>query len=163
MTPINKTLHPTQSEALTFHTKATTDDRLRQRETAVDALQGTILMLTVSTSDKEEKSESLMFSLSAATTKDEISTVLPAPKIDTGRGGCETVQSIHISQQVASSRLNIRDNQSDQLVWRCPPERNLDPVSTFMMLRAQQTASVNATPQNLASSSGLTVSDGISE
>lgn len=120
-------------------------------------------MLTVSTSDKEENLERLMFSLPAATTKDEISTVSAAPKIDTDRGGCETVQSIHISKLVESSRLNIRDDYSNQLVWRCPPERTLNPVSTFMMLRAQQTTSDNATPQKLASSSGLTVSDDISE
>lgn len=154
MNPINKAPHLKKYEAVAFHAEATTDDRLPRRETVADTCQNPFLMLTVNKHDKEVKAESLLFSKPAATTKDEVSAVFSAREIEAGRDGCTTVQSDHVLEQVASSRLNIRDNHRGLLVRTRPPEKSLDPLSTFMMLRAQQTAPVGATSQSSASTPG---------
>lgn len=140
-----------KSGAVAFHAEAATDDRLlHRRGTVADTCQ--VLVHTVNTNDKEVKPES--FSNPAATNKDDVSTKFSAHEIDTGRDGCQTVGSTQILEQVVSSRLNFRDNHRGLLVERCLPEKNPDPLSTFMMLRAQQTASVGATPQNMARTPG---------
>ncbi|CAB1426361.1 unnamed protein product [Pleuronectes platessa] len=71
---------------------------------------------------------------------------------DTGVYDCETEQSVHAPEQIVSSPPIIRDNHRPQQVTRRPPEKELDPLSTFMALRSQQMAPVTAAPQSSASS-----------
>ncbi|XP_071402352.1 protein shortage in chiasmata 1 ortholog [Centroberyx affinis] len=48
-------------------------------------------------------------------------------------------------------RLGVRDNHMSLPAARHPPQKDLDPLSTFMMLRSQLRASVPGLPQNCAS------------
>uniref|UniRef100_UPI003AB0A4C6 protein shortage in chiasmata 1 ortholog n=1 Tax=Centroberyx gerrardi TaxID=166262 RepID=UPI003AB0A4C6 len=48
-------------------------------------------------------------------------------------------------------RLGVRDNHRSLPAARHPPQKDLDPLSTFMMLRSQLRASVPGLPQNCAS------------
>lgn len=143
--PINKSPQKKKSDAVTFDADAATDYRFLQTETVADICQKTVLVRCVNTNEKEVKCET--FLNPAATTKDKVSTAFSAHEVDTGRNSCQTVGSTKILERVVASRLNFRDNHRDLLAKRCLPEKNLDPLSTFMMLRAQQTAPVNATPQ----------------
>lgn len=152
MNPTNKTQLPylKKSETAAFHAEAAADDMLLQRETVADTPQNTFLMHTVNTTNKEVKPATLMLSKPADTDKDGVSdkrfseaaAVSFARKVNTGRDARQTEQSAHIPEQAVSSRLNIRDNH------RRPPEKDLDPLSTFMMLRSQQTAPVTAAHQS---------------
>lgn len=142
MTPTNKT-HLKKCEAAA-------DDTLLQKETS----QNTFLMHTVNTNIKEVKPATVIFSKPAATTKDasdrkrSSEVVSSARKIDAGRDDCKTEPRVHVPQEAASSRLNIRDNH------RRPPEEDLDPLSTFIMLRSQQIPPVTATPLSLTRTPG---------
>ncbi|XP_038560284.1 protein shortage in chiasmata 1 ortholog isoform X2 [Micropterus salmoides] len=135
--PANKTQfsHLKKSEAA----EATADDTLLQKEKAADTSQNTFLMHTVNTNDKEVKP--------ATTTKDEVSHKRFPEVVD----DCKVEQSAHMLKQAVSSRLNIKDNHRGLLVKEHPPEKDLDPLSTFMILRSQQTASVTATLQSFVS------------
>ncbi|XP_044051343.1 protein shortage in chiasmata 1 ortholog [Siniperca chuatsi] len=135
--PTNKTLK--KSETAVFHAGDTADDTLLQKETVADTSQNTFLVHTVNTNNKDVKP--------AATTKDEVSDKRFPEVAD----DCKTEQSTHTPEQATSSRLNSRDNHRGLLVTRRPPEKDLDPLSTFMILRSQQTAPVTATPQSLVS------------
>ncbi|XP_070689528.1 protein shortage in chiasmata 1 ortholog [Pempheris klunzingeri] len=70
---------------------------------------------------------------------------------DHRRDDCKTERSAHISEQAASPRPNTRDNH------RHPTESGLDPLSTFMILRSQQTAPVSAACQSLTGASAPNV------
>lgn len=141
-----------KSDAVAFSAEAAADDRLLQPETVADTCQKTVLVHCVNTNEKEVKCET--FLNPAASTKDKVSTVFSAHEVDTGRNSCQTVGSTKILEQVVASRLNFRDNHRGLLTKRCLPEKNLDPLSAFMMLRAQQTAPVNATPQSTVCTPG---------
>ncbi len=143
MNPTNKT-HLKKSEAAA-------DDTLLHKE----ASQNTFLMHAVNTSNNEVKPATIIFSKPAAPTKDEASdkkrsseVVFSARKIDAGRDDCKTEQRAHVPHQAASFRLNIRDNH------RRPPEEDLDPLSTFMILRSQQKPTVTATPPSFSRTPG---------
>ncbi|KAM9360190.1 protein shortage in chiasmata 1 ortholog [Symphorus nematophorus] len=147
--------HLKKSEAVALHAEAAANDTILHRETVADTCQNTFLMHTVATNDKEVKPANLIGSKTAASTKDEVSdnrfsevaAMISAYKDDmnTGRGNCKTEQSAYTPEQVVSSRLNTRDN------YKLPPEKELDPLFTFMILRSQQRAPVTAAPKNLAS------------
>lgn len=132
--------------------EATTENKLLQRQPDADACQSSALMHTVDPHNKGVKPETVVFSQPAATARDEVPAGFSARK----SGVCKTVQRAHVLEQVASSSLNIRDDCRG-LPVRNPPEKTLDPLSSFMMLRAQQTAPSSSSPspsQSPASPSG---------
>ncbi|MEQ2196147.1 hypothetical protein XENOCAPTIV_025045, partial [Xenoophorus captivus] len=59
--------------------------------------------------------------------------------------GFKTVRTSHISEWNLPTRPNIRGNQKSLIFKKHQPEKNLDPLSDFMMLRSQQVASGGAT------------------
>ncbi|XP_051807077.1 protein shortage in chiasmata 1 ortholog [Acanthochromis polyacanthus] len=84
-----------------------------------------------STSSKDEET----FSGAAATSSAQ------TYFINTGENDWKTEENVHISEQTVSSR----DDHTGLLFTRRPPEKDLDPLSTFMMLRSQQAAPVTVT------------------
>uniref|UniRef100_A0AAQ5WVV6 Protein shortage in chiasmata 1 ortholog n=1 Tax=Amphiprion ocellaris TaxID=80972 RepID=A0AAQ5WVV6_AMPOC len=68
--------------------------------------------------------------------------------INAGENDCKTEEKVHVSEQTAS----FRDDHRGLLFMRRPPEEDLDPLSTFMMLRSQQAAPVTETPPASANS-----------
>uniref|UniRef100_A0A8P4GRS3 Protein shortage in chiasmata 1 ortholog n=1 Tax=Dicentrarchus labrax TaxID=13489 RepID=A0A8P4GRS3_DICLA len=153
MNPTNKTQSPDlkKSKAIALHAEATEDDGLLQRETVVDV--NTFLMHTVSTNNKEVKPAATIKEEYPDKSRTEVAATFSVCKddINTGRDECKTEQSTHTPEQAASSRLNIRDNHSSLLNTRRPPEKDLDPLSTFIILRSQQRAPATGTPQSSAS------------
>ncbi|XP_078105996.1 protein shortage in chiasmata 1 ortholog [Sander vitreus] len=130
--------------------EATADNTFLQKETVADMSQSASLMHTVNTLNKEVKPATLIFSKPAAIThaKDEVSDQrflevaarFPARKnnVDTSRDDCRTERSV----------VSSRDDHRGPLDKRQPSEKDLDPLSTFMILRSQQMARVTATPQS---------------
>ncbi|XP_032371378.1 protein shortage in chiasmata 1 ortholog isoform X1 [Etheostoma spectabile] len=96
----------------------------------------------------EVKPATLIFSKPAAitNTNEDVSdrrfleVGFPARKndVDTSRDDCRTERSV----------VSSRDNHRGLLVTKQPSEKDLDPLSTFMILRSQQLAQVTATPQS---------------
>ncbi|XP_037632604.1 protein shortage in chiasmata 1 ortholog isoform X2 [Sebastes umbrosus] len=141
MNPTNKTqlTHLKKGKTATFHAEAAADDTRLRKETVADASQSSFLMQTVNTNNKDVKPAA------TTNTKDEVSdkrllevaAMFCARKndINTFRSDCMTEQSA----------VSSRDDHRGVLVARRPPEKDLDPLSTFMILRSQQRA---ATPQS---------------
>ncbi len=142
--------HETQSpplkkpDTVALHVEATTDATLPQRETVPAVCQNTFLTHTV-TNNREAMCATSAFSKPAATPKDEA--VFSPCWINTDKDDCKTEP-----EPAASSTLNIRER--GLMVSRRRPETDLDPLSTFMILRSQQRASEVATPQSPASTAG---------
>ncbi|XP_040898476.1 protein shortage in chiasmata 1 ortholog [Toxotes jaculatrix] len=162
--PTNKTQLPPlkKPETAASHAEEPTDDSSLQKEILTDTSQTAGLMHAVNTnSNKDVKSASLIFSIPAASTntRDEISgvrfsevaAVSSACKNDTGGDDCKREQSSHTPVQTVSSRLNIRDDHRRLPVNKHVPERDLDPLSTFMILRSQQKAPVTTASQSSTS------------
>ncbi|XP_060927905.1 protein shortage in chiasmata 1 ortholog [Limanda limanda] len=163
--PANKTQSPhTKKQETSPHTEAATDDFPLQQQNHADTSQNKLLMHNVNMNNKEVKPATLTLSKLAAVsnTKEEISNVrffevaaLSSARKnnrDTGGYDCETEQSFQTPEQTLFSPPIIRDNHRHQQVTRRPPEKELDPLSTFMALRSQQMAPVTAAPQSSASS-----------
>ncbi|XP_070820016.1 protein shortage in chiasmata 1 ortholog [Chaetodon trifascialis] len=158
MTPTNKTQSPhwRKCDAAACQAETSADEVLLQRETIADTCA---VMHTVNTNNTEVKPAALILSKPTATTKDEVSdkrfsevaAVFSAFKINTGGDNWKKEQSGYTPEQASSSRLNIRDNHRGLQVTRCPPEKDLDPLSIFMILRSQQRAPAPATAPSLAS------------
>lgn len=154
MSPTNTTQFPhlMKSESVAFHAEATTVDTLLQKETVADASQNTFLMHS-----EDVKPAAVMFSKPAAATTNTTEKVShkkfpEVAAMSSARSSidCRTEQDGHIPESTVSSRLNNRG----PLVKRLPPEKELDPLSTFMILRSQQKAPVTEAPQSSASTSG---------
>lgn len=134
MSPTNKThltlLHPKKSEPATV---------FLQKETIADSSQNTFPTHTVNTNNKEVKPATTSKIKHEITEMySEVAARSSARKNDishTGRDVCES----QLEQSDVPSRLNTRDNHGGFLVSRRPPVKDLDPLSTFMMLRSQQT------------------------
>lgn len=142
-------IHLKKTEVADFHAEVSANDTHLQKETVVVACQSSYQMQPVNTHDEDVKSESSIFSKPAATAKHKVS----APKIGTGSDGRKTLQSTHVVETAASSTLTITDNHRCLPVKRCAPKETLDPLFTFMMLRADQAAPVIAT-QSLTNTPG---------
>lgn len=127
-----------------FRAEVTPDENCLQRETSANTFQKTV--------NTPRLSENQIFTKPLVKTIDMVSGVSP-PGIDTRSRGSR-IQRDHSLEQVASSRLNIHDNHRGVVVKRCPPEAILDPLSSFMMLRAGQTVPVEAAQKN-ANTSGF--------
>ncbi|XP_072242952.1 protein shortage in chiasmata 1 ortholog [Leuresthes tenuis] len=69
--------------------------------------------------------------------------------INVAEDDCKTEQGGKSLEPLLSSGLNNRDNHTSLTFTRHQPENDLDPLSTFMMLRSQQ-VSAAATPQSSA-------------
>lgn len=122
-----------KQESASFHAEATPDEKHPQRETFTNTSQKPAANTSKSSDDK------IFPKLPSKTKVIDIS----APETD-ARSKDGTKWREYSLGQVASPRLNIRDNHRGVLVSRCPPEETLDPLSTFMMLRAEQAVPVEA-------------------
>ncbi|XP_047197297.1 protein shortage in chiasmata 1 ortholog [Hippoglossus stenolepis] len=159
--PANKTQLPhMKKQETSLHTEADTDDSPLQQQNHADASQNKLLMLNVNMNNKEVKPATLTLSKPAAAsnTKEEISNVRffevaalsSALQNNRDTYDCKTEQSVHTPEQTVSSPPIIRDNHRHQQVTSRPPEKELDPLSTFMALRSQQVAPVTAAPVTAA-------------
>lgn len=128
-----------------FPAEATPDENCLQRETFANTFQKPAVNTPM-------LSENHIFTRPAVQTIDMVSDV-STPGIDTRSKG-STIQRDHSLEQVASSRLNIHGNHRGVVLKRCPPEAILDPLSSFMMLRVEQAAPVEAAQKN-ANTSGF--------
>uniref|UniRef100_A0A8D3DFF4 Uncharacterized protein n=2 Tax=Scophthalmus maximus TaxID=52904 RepID=A0A8D3DFF4_SCOMX len=144
--------------------EAEAEDRPLQKEIlANDPSQNSLLMQHINANIKEVKATTLKFSKPAAATtytKDDISDVR-FPKVSaaasahkkitaSGRDRGTEPPRVHATEQTVSYRQEIRDDHRHQPVTRRPPEKELDPLSSFMMLRSQQTTPVTAATQSSA-------------
>ncbi|XP_053277060.1 protein shortage in chiasmata 1 ortholog [Pleuronectes platessa] len=163
--PANKTQSPhMKKEETSLHTEAATEHFPLQQQSHAETSQNKLRIHNVNMNNKEVKPATLTLSKPAVVfnTKEEMSnvrffevTALSSARKnnrDTGVYDCETEQSVHAPKQIVSSPPIIRDNHRPQQVTRRPPEKELDPLSTFMALRSQQMAPVTAAPQSSASS-----------
>ncbi|XP_075961127.1 protein shortage in chiasmata 1 ortholog [Anarhichas minor] len=145
MNPANKTPSPQLKKCQTA-----ADDTRLQKESFAATSQNAFPMHAVHTNNKEVKHAPVTFYKFAANadTKDEVSNerfldgaaMFPARKSDisTRRGDCKAEQSA----------VSTGDRHRCVPVTRRPPQKDLDPLATFMILRSQQTASVTEAPQS---------------
>lgn len=118
-----------QGSAAYFHAEATPDENCLHRETFANAFQKPAV-------NTPKLSENHISTNPPVQTINVVSDA-SAPGTDT-RSKDRIVQRDHILEQVASSRPSIHGTDRGVVVKRCPPEAILDPLSTFMMLRAEQ-------------------------
>lgn len=128
-----------KQESAAFHAEATPDENCLHRETFANTFQKP----AVNTPTLSEKQ---IFTKPSVKTVD-MAYDMSTSRIDTRSKG-STIQRGHSLEQVASSRLNIHGNHRGVVVKRCPPKAILDPLSSFMMLRAEQAVSVEAAQKN---------------
>ncbi|XP_054467380.1 protein shortage in chiasmata 1 ortholog [Anoplopoma fimbria] len=145
MNPTNKT----QSTHLK-KCETTADDTRLQKETSADLSQNAFLMRSVNTNNKEVKPATFIFSKSAAATntKDEVSDKRLLDVAGMFSARMNDVNAGRDDRKTEQSPLSSRDNHRCLPVTRRPPEKALDPLATFMMLRSQQTAAVTEAHQS---------------
>ncbi|KAK2901796.1 hypothetical protein Q8A73_011542 [Channa argus] len=139
-----------KSESAAFRAKAITDDITVHKEPVIDIVQSTCLK-----HNEKVRPANIKFSKTSATTNakykvsakmfTEVEAVSSAHNnnINTNEDNFRTEQSSHVPEQPVSFRLNDRD----LLVKRRPPEKELDPLSIFMMLRSHHKVVVTSVPQ----------------
>ncbi|KAM7019117.1 protein shortage in chiasmata 1 ortholog [Tautogolabrus adspersus] len=151
--------HLEKSETAVFQPEITADDTLLQREAVADTSQNTFLSHAVNTDNKNVKHAATSYSKDKDEAFPEVSALSSALKnsIQTCQDDRKIEHSTHTSQQAASSRLNIRDNGRGPQVMRLPPKEDLDPLSTFMRMRSQQTAPAASAAQTSAKAPALKV------
>ncbi|XP_006803946.2 protein shortage in chiasmata 1 ortholog [Neolamprologus brichardi] len=140
---------------------STTAETLLQKKTTVDSSPNASQMPAFNTVNKDVKSApvtSTKYDIGGKTFS-EVASWSSAHKKDISRQGhdCQMELSANISEEAVASTLNTRDDDRGLLLARNPPELDLDPLATFMMLRSQQIAPVSASPQ----SSGSTAARGV--
>ncbi|XP_026200054.1 protein shortage in chiasmata 1 ortholog isoform X3 [Anabas testudineus] len=150
MSPTNTTQlpHLKKSECVALQAKVTAVHTLLQKEMVAEVSQNSFLMHSedvkpAACTDTTDKVAHGLFP--------EVEVVSSTcSNINTGRADCKTKQNGHIPEPAVSYR------QSDQsvLVMRRPPEKEFDPLSTFMILRSQQKTPVTERPQSAASTPG---------
>lgn len=124
-----------KQESASFHAEANPADKHLQREKFTNTSQKPAV-------NTPKSSENQIFPNPPAETKVMVSDI-SAPEIGArSQGG--TKPEPNSLEQVASPSLSIKDNHRGVLVNRCPPKETLDPLSTFMMLRAEQAVPVAA-------------------
>lgn len=153
--PVNRTAHLKNNEAPAFHPEVTPDERLHPRETVADAQQNSLQQMRT-VNKKEITPETFTLIQPAATAKGGVSVVASAG--ETWRESCMEVQSELVPEQATSSCLSIKEgHRGSLLVRRSPLEEDVDPLSAFLVLRAQQTDPVSAACQSSASPPGRIV------
>ncbi|XP_034025485.1 protein shortage in chiasmata 1 ortholog-like [Thalassophryne amazonica] len=75
------------------------------------------------------------------------------------RDDLQLQQPVSISNQSSPSIMKVSDRYRDLQVFSILPERDLDPLSSFMMLRSQHTAPVTGTPQGSDTNAGRLTKD----
>lgn len=150
MSPTNTTQlpHLKKSECVALQAKVTAVHTLLQKEMVAEVSQNSFLMHSedvkpAACTDTTDKVAHGLFP--------EVEVVSSTcSNINTGRADCKTKQNGHIPEPAVSYR------QSDQsvLVMRRPPEKEFDPLSTFMILRSQQKTPVTERPQSAANTPG---------
>lgn len=121
----------TKQESASFHAEATPDETHLQGETFTNTSPKPA-------ANTSKSSENQIFPKRPAKTN---VMDISAPETNTRSKGGTKWREYSLGQ-VASPRLDIRDDHRGVLVNRCLPEETLDPLSTFMMLRAEQTVPV---------------------
>ncbi|KAM4577078.1 protein shortage in chiasmata 1 ortholog [Odontesthes bonariensis] len=112
-------------------------------ETTGDSSETTVIKNAVSTNNAEEKTAAVI------SAEEGISERRPSAhtnNINVAEDDYKTERGSNRSELLLSSGLNIRDNHRSPIFTRHQPENDLDPLSTFMMLRSQQVPP--ATPQS---------------
>ncbi|XP_030593133.1 protein shortage in chiasmata 1 ortholog isoform X4 [Archocentrus centrarchus] len=139
-----------------------TTEALLQKETAVDSSLNVSQKPALSTVNKDVKPAAAISAKDVIGDKmfSEAAACSSAHKKVTNREGNDynIELSAHISEQAVPSTLNTRDGHRGLLFTRHPPELDLDPLATFMMLRSQQIAPITAPPQSPASTAEDVVS-----
>ncbi|XP_026176904.1 protein shortage in chiasmata 1 ortholog [Mastacembelus armatus] len=149
ISPTKKTQSPDprKSENAISDAEAATDNTVFQKGTAADLSWNTFLLHS-----QEVNPEIVIIPKPAANTDNkyeisgerfpEVAAMSFASKnvSSMGRDDFDTKPSSLTTKQAVSGRLNSR-------IMRRPPEKDLDPLSTFMILRSQQTAPVTAALQ----------------
>ncbi|KAK2837948.1 hypothetical protein Q5P01_015160 [Channa striata] len=144
---VDKTLlaHLEKSRSVAFRAEATTDDIIVQKEPFVD----TFLSRCPKHNDRVRPANIFSKPAAATNTGDkmfpDVAAVSSAHNhnIRTNKENCRTEQRSRVPERPVSFRLNDRG----PLVTRCPKEKELDPLSTFMMLRSQHNVLVPSVPQ----------------
>ncbi|XP_034548971.1 protein shortage in chiasmata 1 ortholog isoform X2 [Notolabrus celidotus] len=143
MNPTNKTQlpHLEKSETTTHDSKVTANNTPIQKLTFAYAPQSISLMDPVNKDNKYIQSAALN-NIKDKVSPEKIAEVSALPSADkgiirAGRDVRKTEQRPLTPQQAASSRLDIREDHRGLLGERRPPEKDVDPLSTFMMLRFQ--------------------------
>ncbi|XP_042344529.1 protein shortage in chiasmata 1 ortholog [Plectropomus leopardus] len=139
MNPTNKT-HLKISATAAFHPEATANKTYLQKETAADACQNAFLMPTLNTNNKEIKS--------TCNTKDEVSHKRFPEAAASFSASMSVIGAGQDDCRMEQTAASSRDDPRGLLVKKCLPEKDIDPLSTFMLLRSQQTAAATATPQS---------------
>lgn len=137
---VTEQIYLKKQESTAFHAEATSDEKHHQREAFTKTSQKPAI-------NAPELSENQIFTQPPAKAQDWASDI---------RSKYDTVQRDCSLGNVTSFRLNIRDNHRGVLVRRHPPEETLDPLSSFIMLRAEKEVPVEATQKN-ADTAGLGV------
>lgn len=125
--------------------EATPDENCLQREIFANTFQKPAV-------NTPKLSENQIFIKPPVKTIDMVSDI-STPGIGTRCKG-STIQRDHSVEQIASSRLNIHHSHIGVVVKSCPPEVIQDPLSSFIMLRAEQAVPVEASQEN-ANTSGF--------
>lgn len=143
-----------------------------QKGTTANTSQNTFLADTITTNYEKEKPGASIFSEPATTvkTRDEsagkmfsVSALISSAHTDTSchkdrdKSEHQPEQSAPNPEQAVPSSLSVRDNHIGLLITRHPPGKDLDPLSSFMMLRSQQTAAIPGAAQSCVSIPGTAV------
>ncbi|XP_041854382.1 protein shortage in chiasmata 1 ortholog isoform X2 [Melanotaenia boesemani] len=150
---------PTRKEEVENFTKLLpehVDDRSflldLHEETMVDSSKIISPVHAVSPGNKEEKPTAII-----GTKKDLSEKRLPAQRntVNIVEDNRRPSQSTNDPEMLLSSRLNVRDYYRSLMSAQLQPEKDFDPLSTFMMLRSQQVPPVDATPQSSAKTAAV--------
>lgn len=142
---VTEMIYLKKQKSAAFHAEATPDENCLQTETFAN----TFPKPSVNT---PKFSENQIFTKPPVKTIDMVSD-RSTPGIGTRSKG-STIQRDRSVEQVATSRPNLHDSHIGVVVKRCPPEAILDPLSSFIMLRAERAVSVEAAQEN-ANTSGF--------
>uniref|UniRef100_A0A668UJC5 Shortage in chiasmata 1 n=2 Tax=Oreochromis aureus TaxID=47969 RepID=A0A668UJC5_OREAU len=134
---------------------STTAETLLQKKTTVDSSPNASQMPAFNTVNKDVKPAAVTSTRYDIGGKkfSEVASCSSAHKKGIGRQGhdCQMELGANISKEAVASTLNTRDDDRGLLFARNPPELDLDPLATFMMLRSQQITPVSASPQSSGS------------
>ncbi|XP_047236177.1 protein shortage in chiasmata 1 ortholog isoform X3 [Girardinichthys multiradiatus] len=119
-----------------------------QKEGTVDSSQSSFSIPIVGTNSQEQGSVAIAGTGEETSEKRLSESAVGSStlaNISSVNDGFKTVRTSHISEWNLPTRSNIRGNQKSLIFKKHQPEKNLDPLSDFMMLRSQQVASGGAT------------------
>ncbi|KAF7663478.1 hypothetical protein LDENG_00210560 [Lucifuga dentata] len=149
-----------KSENAASHTEAVTVNILLQQATIADSPQNTFLAHAITMNNENEKLGAPNDSEPATNTKTQregtantlsMSAIISAACVNSSR------VNVHVGpEQAVPPSFTGRDGHRGP-VTRQRPAKDLDPLSSFMMLRSQQTAAIHGTVQSSARTPALKV------